>query len=219
VWGVAIFADVDGFTAYVDGAAAIDEDLVAAVRAYHVFRSEMRYVAVEDCGALRIQYQGDRMQSIAFLPADDEEEIALRGIEVAAGLNASVAYTLPAVIPDAVRPLAIGQALGTSLVSRLGEHGQPDAVCLGVATGQAEAFQLVLGGGQTGISKGIRDLLPEDLASEFRWVPSKGCYVASDLKADRVARLLEGRALDLGKAASVGVVKERGASYGRPWQK
>lgn len=218
VTGISIFADVDGFTDYVDQASSIDEDLVTAVRAYHVFRSEMRYVAVDDYGALRIQYQGDRMQALAFLPVDDDAAIALRAVEIGGGLNASVAYTLPLVIPDAVRPLAIGQSLGTTLLSRLGEHGQPDVVCLGPAVKESERFQLRLDGNEHGISKGIRDLLPEDLAQEFKWVASKGCYITRDLRADKIDRLLEARALDAGKVASVSVTRDRGDTSGRPWQ-
>jgi hypothetical protein len=109
VTGVSFFADVDGFTAYVDEAAATDEDLVEAIQAYHVIRSEMRYVAVEDFegyGALRIQYAGDRMQ-----------------------------------------------------------HGQPDVVCIGPATEAAVRYQQALDGWETGISKELRDQLPEELAA------------------------------------------------------
>jgi hypothetical protein len=160
VTGVSFFADVDGFTAYVDEAAATDEDLVEAIQAYHVIRSEMRYVAVEDYRALRIQYAGDRMQGIAFLPIDDEAAISHTAVEIAAGLHASIMHTLPVVLDDAVRPLTIGQALGTALISRLGEHGQPDVVCIGPATEAAVRYQQALKGCETGISKELRGLAP-----------------------------------------------------------
>lgn len=217
VTGASLFVDVDGFTQYVDEASAEDDDLVDAVRSYHVFRSEMRFVAVDDYGALRIQYQGDRMQAILFMPVDDEAEIALCAVKLAAGINASVADTLPQVIPDAVRPVATGSALGESLLSRLGEHGQPDVMCIGQATEQAALFQLKLDGTEIGISKKVKDLLPADLAAEFTWVSEKGCYVARDLTADRVERLLEGARMDARSTTPI-TTKERGVTSGRPWQ-
>jgi class 3 adenylate cyclase len=220
VAGVSFFADVDGFTAYVDEAAATDEDLVEAIQAYHVIRSEMRYVAVEDFeeyGALRIQYAGDRMQAIAFLPIDDEATISTTAVEIAAGLHASVKYTLPVVLNDAVRPVAIGQALGTALISRLGEHGQPDVVCIGPATEAAVRYQQALDGWETGISKELRDQLPDELAAEFKWRAAKGCYVSTDLTADKLERQVEGRRLDAGVPALVGR-EGRGDTSGRPYQ-
>jgi class 3 adenylate cyclase len=217
VTGVSFFADVDGFTAYVDEAAATDEDLVEAVQAYHVIRSEMRYVAVEDYRALRIQYAGDRMQAITFLPVDDEAAISHKAVEIAAGLHASIKYTLPVVLGDAVRPLAIGEALGTALISRLGEHGQPDAVCIGPATEAAVRYQQALKGRETGISRQLRDQLPDDLAAEFKWRAAAGCYVATDLTADKLDRQKEGRRLDAGHAPAVVRREGRGDTSGRPY--
>jgi hypothetical protein len=217
VTGVSLFIDVDGFTQYVDEASAEDDDLIRAVQGYHVFRSEMRFVAVDDYGALRVQYQGDRMQAILFVPVDDEEEIALGAVQLAAGINASVAETLPQVIPDAVRPVATGAALGEALISRLGEHGQPDVMCVGQTTEAAASFQLRLDGADIGVSKKIKDLLPDDLAAEFKWISEKGCYVARDLTTDRVERLLEGARMDA-RRSSPTTTKERGVTSGRPWQ-
>jgi class 3 adenylate cyclase len=217
VTGVSLFADVDGFTAYVDEAAATDEDLVEAIQAYHVIRSEMRYVAVEDYGALRIQYAGDRMQAIAFLPIDDEAAISHTAVETATGLHASVKHTLPVVLDDAVRPIAIGEALGTALISRLGEHGQPDVICIGPATEAAVRYQQALKGRETGISGELRDQLPDDLAAKFRWRAAAGCYVATDLTADKLDRLKEGRRLDAGVPTLVRR-EERGDTSGRPYQ-
>jgi hypothetical protein len=217
VTGVSLFADVDGFTAYVDEAAATDEELVEAIQAFHVIRSEMRYVAVEDYGALRIQYAGDRMQAFAFLPIDDEAAISHTAVEIAAGLHASIKHTLPVVLDDAVRPLAIGQALGAALISRLGEHGQPDVVCIGPATEAAVGYQQALNGWATGISKELRDQLPDDLAAEFKWRAAAGCYVATDLTADKLDRQQEGRRLDAGVPALVGR-EGRGDTSGRPYQ-
>jgi hypothetical protein len=90
-------------------------------------------------------------------------------------------------------------------------------MCIGAATENAASFQLKLDGKEIGISKKMKDLLPDDLAAEFEWVSEKGCYIARDLRADRVERLLEGARMDA-RVVSPVTTKERGVTSGRPWQ-
>lgn len=187
--GVSLFADVDGFTRYVDEAATVDEDLVEAVRAYHVIRSEMRATAVEDYRALRIQYQGDRMQALGYLPLGDETAAAVRAVRIAAALTSAVTYVLPQVIGPAARPLAIGLAAGSTLVSKLGEHGNRDVVCLAPATVEAARIQVGLDGNQIGLDAELYERLPEWLQQAFAWQASPGAYVAADLTLDELDRL------------------------------
>jgi hypothetical protein len=187
--GVSLFADVDGFTRYVDEAAVVDEDLVAAVRAYHVIRSEMRATAVEDYQALRIQYQGDRMQALGYVPLGDEQAGAVRAVRIAAALNSAVAYVLPQVIGPAAKPLAIGLAAGSTLVSKLGEHGNRDVVCLAPATVEAARIQVGLDGSQIGLDAELYGRLPAWLQQAFAWQASPGAYVAAGLTLDELDRL------------------------------
>jgi hypothetical protein len=185
---VSLFADVDGFTAYVDQAAALDEDLVEAVRAWHVIRSEMRATAVVDYEALRVQYQGDRMQALAYLPLGDEGAAAVRAVRIAAALTSAVKYVLPQVVGTAAKPLAIGLAAGSTLVSKLGEHGNRDVVCLSPATVEAARIQVGLDGNQIGLDVELYKRLPEWLQELFTWQPSPGAYVATDLTLDELDR-------------------------------
>ncbi len=207
--GVSLFADVDGFTRYVEEAAAVDEDLVEAVRAYHVIRSEMRATAVEDYKALRIQYQGDRMQALGYLPLGDEKAAAVRAVRITAALTSAVNYVLPQVIGAAARPLAIGLAAGSTLVSKLGEHGNRDLVCLGSATVEAARIQVGLDGHQIGVDVELYERLPVWLQEVFVWQASPGAYVAADLTLDELDRLeaaeSAGRAKGLLAAGAVGV--------------
>jgi hypothetical protein len=198
--GVSLFADVDGFTAYVDQATAVDDDLVEAVRAYHVIRSEMRNTAVVDFKGLRIQYQGDRMQVFAYLPLDDEEEAAVRAVRIAAALNSVVTDVLPQVIGEAAKPLAIGLAAGTTLVSRLGEHGNRDVVSLGSATVEAARIQVGLDGEEIGLDAELYSRLPDWLQKAFAWRKSPGAYVAVGLTLDELERLEAAERPDPAKA-------------------
>ncbi len=212
--GVSLFADVDGFTKYVDQAAAIDEDLVEAVRAYHVIRSEMRNTAVVDFDGLRIQYQGDRMQVLAYLPLDDQEGAAVRAVRIAAALSSVVTDVLPQVIGVAAKPLAIGLAAGTTLVSKLGEYGNRDVVCLGSATVEAARIQVGLDGGDIGLDAELYSRLPDWLQKAFTWRKSPGAYVAAGLTLDELERLEAAESPDRAKTLLTGGAVGTGLALG-----
>jgi len=185
---VSLFADVDGFTAYIEDADASGM-LPEAVRAYHVIRSEMRNTAVVDFEALRVQYQGDRIQALAYLPIGDTEARAMTAVRTAAALNSVTTYVLPDVIGEAAKPIAIGLAAGTVLVSKLGQHGDRDVVSLGSSTAEAARIQEALEGGQIGVNAELRDRLPDWLQGVFSWEQSPRAYVAKGLTLDELDRL------------------------------
>jgi class 3 adenylate cyclase len=188
-FGVSLFADVDGFTDYIERAEESDE-LDQAVRVFHVIRSELRNTAVSDYDTLRIQYQGDRMQGLVHLPSGKDKQVARKAVWVAAALNSVVSYTLPKVVgEDGALPLAIGLAGGTVLVTKLGEHGNRDVVSLGASTAEAARIQQALEGGDIGIDAGVRELLPDWLQQVFVWRQAPRAYVASDLTLDQVELL------------------------------
>jgi class 3 adenylate cyclase len=56
---VVLYADLDGFTRYVQ-AAEREDDVVSLVRALHMIRAELRAVVRQDYPGLVLQHQGDR---------------------------------------------------------------------------------------------------------------------------------------------------------------
>jgi hypothetical protein len=74
------------------------------------------------------------------------------------------------------------------LVSKLGEHGNRDVVCLGSATVEAARIQVGLDGNQIGLDAELYKRLPEWLQDLFIWQPSPGAYVATDLTLDEFDR-------------------------------
>lgn len=182
VSGVSLFADVDGFTSYIDSLEQIDEGLVEAVRTFHVLRGVMRDSAVQDFNALRIQYQGDRMQALVYRPVGDDEKAAFAAVKLAAALITVANEIVPAAVSTTeIHPLAIGLAWGQVLVSRIGEHGNTDVISLGSSTATAANIQQRLDGNLIGIDGALRDLLPGWLQQVFKWSASAGGYVATDL--------------------------------------
>jgi len=213
VTGASVFADVDGFTAYIEEAMASDPDLVDAVRAFHVIRAEGRNTAVVDCKALRIQYQGDRMQALAYQPIGDDATIALNAVTLAAALTSVANEVVPeVVVADAAKPLAIGLALGEVLVSKIGEHNNRDMIVIGSSVAEAANIQQRLDGGQIGLDVAAYDLLPEWIQEEFTWSSSAQAYTATNLTYDALLDLAPTeesasavKSALLGLAAGVGV--------------
>jgi hypothetical protein len=56
------------------------------------------------------------------------------------------------------------------------------------------------------------------LAAEFKWRAKAGCYVATELTADKLDRLEEGWRLDGGSAGPVVRREGQGDTSGRPYQ-
>ena len=138
---VSAFADVDGFTAIVEQATT-NARRAELVKDFHIIRYELNYVRKDDCpGTLRIQYQGDRIQTLRHLPHDDAPARAMRALEVAAGWQSSIRETLPDVIDLGELRLAIGVAAGPTLVSKLGTRGNRDVLALGAGVQRAERIQ------------------------------------------------------------------------------
>lgn len=203
VEAASVFADVSGFTRYIENAttAAEQED---ALRIFHAIRKEMARVLRGDFSGLRIQYQGDRVQGLFHLPADDVSAIATRAVEGAIGLQSSMETTIKELLP-AAKPLslAVGIDLGTTIVSKLGTRGQRDRICLGESVEAAAACEERIAGGQIGVSAVVYHALPQRLQRFFKEDEALLCYVATGLTADTVARAATAESMYSAKQAPV----------------
>lgn len=183
VLAATLFADVSGFTAYIENAEDQDAE-TQALRVFHAIRKEMAYVIRTDYAGIRVQFQGDRAQGLFHLPKDDPAAITSEVMAAAIGLQSSMEHSLHDCLPEARNlHLAIGIDLGTTLVSKLGTRAHRDRICLGEPVEQAAACEERCEGGATGVGKDIYDQLPADLTSRFTWSATARCYVASGLTA------------------------------------
>ncbi len=189
VLGASIFADVSGFTRYIDEAAS-EEDKRAALRVFHAIRKETARVITGDFDGLRIQYQGDRIQGLFHLPQGDEAAIVKKAVEAAASLQSSMERTLKACLPEASDlRLAIGIDLGTTLVSQLGARGQRDRICLVEAVECASQLEERSEGGQIGVSSRVFGQLPDYLRDLFPYCAKVQGHVATNLTVEQVERV------------------------------
>lgn len=188
VFAATLFADVSGFTKYVDKAIS-EEEKRAALRVFHAIRKETARVITGDFNGLRIQYQGDRIQGLFYLPFNNEAAIVKKVVEAAAGLQSSMKYTLKACLPEAKDlKLAIGISLGTTLVSKLGARGQRDRICLGEAVEEAARLEERSDGDQIALDGKVLTFLPDNLRERFVYNAKIQGYVATDLTTDQIQR-------------------------------
>jgi class 3 adenylate cyclase len=223
VLAASLFADVAGFTAYIEQA----EDTGAeaeALRVFHSVRKEMAHVIRSDYEGLRVQFQGDRAQGFYHMPKDDEAAIVAEAIGAAVGLQSSMEHSLKDCLPAArdLR-LAIGVDLGTTLVSKLGTRAHRDRICLGEPVEHAAACEERSAGGEIGVSKVVYDLLSDDLRGHFAWNAAAQYYVAAGLSADKVERATRGAlmyrsgaAVYLSRSAQGVTVSSQEVSNARP---
>jgi class 3 adenylate cyclase len=199
-----IFADVCGFTKYIDDAKT-DEERVARLRVFAVLRREFAKVVKEDFGGVRVQYQGDRIQAMFHLPKGNSAAIALEAVNAAVGLQSSMEITLKEHLPEAEQlGIAVGIDLGTTLASLLGARGQRDRICLGVPVENAANLEDRHGKRDIAISAAVREELPVEIQDLFE--KDGDAYVATGLTADSLELAQKASVYESGARVAVGAV-------------
>lgn len=222
------YGDVSGFTAFVE-AAENEQQQSEALQAFHVIRREQAQVIKTDYDAVRVQYQGDRVQGLTHLPEDDDTAIARSSVEMAIGLQSSFEGPLKEALPQiADLGLAVGVGLGDTVATKLGPRGHRDRICLGEAVSRAEQNEERVGKGEIGIDKATYDLLEDEMREKFAWSASARCYVAAGLtwrksEISKLAAAVAAGAVFVGAVAAATVISHRaspGATQvtpGRSW--
>jgi class 3 adenylate cyclase len=127
-----LFADIDGFTAFVDNAISSGSDAInAAATGIHVIREELNDVLKLDFGGKRVRFIGDCIHGTIAL--DNFREGATQTIKEAAlcasGMESSFELCKEAVPSIEDLGLAIGIEFGDVAITRLGSRGQESVRC------------------------------------------------------------------------------------------
>jgi class 3 adenylate cyclase len=188
VLATSLFADVDGFTRYVDKATTVAEKK-SALKVFHAIRHEMAAVIKHDFSGLRIQYQGDRVQALFHLPKDKPSSIVEKAVEAATGLQSSMEYTLKECLPESASlSLAVGIDVDLTLVSKLGIRSERDRICVGLGVEDAEECQERCRGRETGVTSEVYALLDGPTKQNFSYDKERDLYVAAGLTAEVAER-------------------------------
>lgn len=153
---VSVYADIDGFTAYV--AKHIDKTPEDVVRVFHVIRAELDRVLTCDFDGRRIRFIGDCLHGLlcegTVHTTDNPKTISTASL-CAGALRSSFDLALKKLADKGIDVdnlgLAIGFEFGSMTVTRLGMQG--DRVRCSVSRGvlEAEAEQSRCGGDETAI--------------------------------------------------------------------
>lgn len=123
---VSIFADLDGFTAYVDNALRTGR-VAEAVSNLHVLRAEMAAVLRDDFGGRKVRFVGDSIHGLLAVgdrTSIDETGTVREAVMAAAGIRSSFdlcRQLLPGVDQLGI---AIGVELGVTPICRIGLRGE-----------------------------------------------------------------------------------------------
>jgi class 3 adenylate cyclase len=126
-----LYADLDGFTAYVSKNIATDSAAKNVVRTLHVLRSELDAVLHEDFAGRKVRFIGDCVHGLAVegtAQTTDEEETITNLTLCAGGMRSSFNLALAKLKEDytdaAGLGLQIGFEFGPMNVTRLGMKGE-----------------------------------------------------------------------------------------------
>ncbi len=146
-----LFADIDGFTAYVDGAIQKGADAIAtAVRDIHVLREELNSVLKEDFGGKRVRFIGDCIHGVIAegAHADDPKETVREATFCATGMRSSFDLAKRILGTIGNLDLAVGLEYGQVPLTRLGLQGAGSVRCaVGLAVILSERLQQSIDGG------------------------------------------------------------------------
>jgi class 3 adenylate cyclase len=207
---VAIYADLDGFTRYVQEAED-NEKIISLIRQFHMIRAEFHAVVGTDYDGLVLQHRGDCILAILHLPCGDEQHArrCQKAVDIAIGLQSSMEHVLNEHMKDRKDiHVAVGLDVGKAFVTRLGKKGRRITICFGPEVSSAERLQLDTGARQIRISEEIYEQL-DDEAVENEFTEDGGSYVATGLTFPRIDRIKEEKAVragSLGAAVSEGRV-------------
>lgn len=148
-----LFADLDGFTDYVDNAIQTG-DVAQAIANLHVLRGEMNYVARDDFLGRKVRYIGDCLHAEGDARATDERATVRTAVLAAGGIRSSFDLC-QRLLPNIGRlGISIGIELGPTPIARLGLIGDASVRCASSrATCISEEAHAACDGAQTAIGR------------------------------------------------------------------
>jgi class 3 adenylate cyclase len=180
-----VFADIDGFTNFVDHAIlGGSEKIRDAVRTVHVIREELNAVLKEDFGGKRVRFIGDCIHGCLGEGerVDDAAKSVRNAVLCANAMRSSFDLCLDAVRSGAVIDLAVGIEYGPTPMTRLGYRGDDSVRCAASrATVDAERTQQSITGGGIRLGVVARNVADPAVRKIFSSGPLMSFDAASDL--------------------------------------
>lgn len=165
-----IFADIDGFTKYVQR--CIDENRVREMVAnLYVIRMELDAVLRQDFGGRKVRFIGDCIHGILAEGTryeTDELKTVVTSVMCAGALRSSFELCQSILPGIGELGLAIGVELGNTPVTRLGIRGDLSVRCAtSRAVSESEALQSECGGRETALGERALRAAPQSVRRSF----------------------------------------------------
>jgi hypothetical protein len=178
-----LFADIAGFTAYVDEAMRTRQ-VAQAVSNLHVMRGEMNFVARDDFGGRKVRYIGDCLQAI-LAEGDscqtDERATVRRAVLAATGIYSSFELCRELLPGADCLGIAIGIELGVTPLARLGLRGEASVRCVSSrSTCLAEEVQARCAAGEIGVGSDAYDAADVHVKRMFNNPPRRLRHLGHD---------------------------------------
>ncbi|SSY68808.1 adenylate/guanylate cyclase domain-containing protein [Alcaligenes faecalis] len=169
---VSMYADIDGFTAYV--AENIDDNPEDVVRTLHVLRAEFERVVTSDFEGRRVRFIGDCIQALTCdgtAHNTDEQKSVSEATRLAGALRSSFDLAIERLNAQGYETgnlgLAIGFDLGPISITRLGKHGDRIRCAIGRKVLESEKRQCDCTGTETAIGQAAYDAATDAVKSLF----------------------------------------------------
>jgi class 3 adenylate cyclase len=166
-----IFADIDGFTNFVDQAIQGGSDKIReAVKIVHVIREELNAVLKDDFGGKRVRFIGDCIHGCVAEGerADDAAKSVRQAALCAAAMRSSFDLCLEIVGSRPAIDLAVGIEYGQTSMTRLGQRGEESVRCVASrATVGAERVQQQIEGGGVRLGPAAAALADSSVRKNF----------------------------------------------------
>lgn len=204
--GVSVYADIDGFTNYVQR--HLNENTEDLVRVLHVLRSELDAVIESDFGGRRVRFIGDCLHGVLLegtsRATDAEATISTATLCAGAlrsGFERALAFLEDRGVDVHALGLAIGFDFGPLSLTRLGMKGDKVRCSTGRAVGRSEDAQKGCTGKQSAIgeaafksaSGAIKDLF--GASRRISGLTYDTAVETLDATGDRIARAIYAEAV------------------------
>ncbi|KQT50584.1 guanylate cyclase [Methylobacterium sp. Leaf456] len=202
---MSVFADLDGFTAYVDRCIATGQ-IAAMVANLHVIRGELAAVVKQDFNGRKVRFIGDCVHGIVAEGSrydTDKPASVETAVRMAGGIRSSFNLCRAMLHDIGDLGIAIGLELGATPVTRLGLRGERSVRCASSkAVSASEALQQECSGTETSLGATAAEAAHSRVRQIFR------TGKVSNLDFDAVEAFL-------GRPASSAVAKPMAAPLAR----
>lgn len=167
-----LFADIDGYTRYVDDAIRNGQGAIrSAVLAVHVLREELNSVLKEDFGGKRVRFIGDCIHGL--IAAGEKRDDAGKAVKDAAlcasGMRSSFVLAQKLLGTIDKLDLAVGVEYGEIPLTRVGYRGNDSVRCAAAsAVIRSEQLQQAIAGGGISLGPVALGLADDGMQAYFR---------------------------------------------------